>query len=163
MADVMRNWLTARFHSRKSESPIEALFYAAYTMAFPHLMLPPEPVLRMEQQAEIGKYRADFLFSVAVDGGSERKLLVVEIDGHDFHERTKEQAARDKTRDRWMTGAGYDVMRFTGSEVWANPFGAVQEVSDRLCVLRHGMTLRESRARAGLAALRQIIEGDGNA
>jgi hypothetical protein len=51
-------------------------------------------------------YRADFLITVE-DWNWERgqfqlSKLVVEVDGHDFHERTKEQAQRDKSRDRAM-------------------------------------------------------------
>lgn len=81
-------------------------------------------------QARIDRYRADFLicrydYDVLFDAdgnpGDEilrrRPLLVVECDGHDFHERTKEQAAHDKERDREMQIAGYRVMRFTGSEI----------------------------------------------
>lgn len=43
--------------------------------------------------------------------------VAVELDGHDFHERTKEQAARDRSRDRLLTIDGWTVLRFTGSEV----------------------------------------------
>lgn len=46
--------------------------------------------------------------------------IAVEIDGHEFHERTKEQAARDKFRDRKLVRDGFRVVRFTGSEVFAN-------------------------------------------
>ncbi|HEY3234628.1 MAG TPA: DUF559 domain-containing protein [Polyangiaceae bacterium] len=67
-------------------------------------------------------YRADFM----VKSGSLE--LIVEVDGHAFHERTKEQAARDKSRDRAMLAAGYKVMRFTGSEVWNTPVKCVEEV-----------------------------------
>lgn len=69
-------------------------------------------------------YRVDFLIEVAEElsmtDEEEIFFLVVELDGHDFHERTKEQAQRDKERDRNLTRAGYKVMRFTGSEVYAN-------------------------------------------
>lgn len=44
--------------------------------------------------------------------------VAVELDGHDWHERTKEQAASDKRRDRMMVAEGWSVMRFTGSEVY---------------------------------------------
>lgn len=44
--------------------------------------------------------------------------LVVECDGHDFHEKTKEQAKRDKSRDRDLQAAGITVLRFTGSEIY---------------------------------------------
>ena len=58
-----------------------------------------------------GEYRVDFLLRYRVvlpkfeDGILVRdvesdKQMIVECDGHDFHERTKEQASRDKERDR---------------------------------------------------------------
>jgi len=43
--------------------------------------------------------------------------IAVELDGHDFHERTKEQAIRDKSRDRELQLLGWKVVRFAGSEV----------------------------------------------
>lgn len=56
--------------------------------------------------------------------------LVVECDGHDFHERTSEQAARDKSRDRVLLNFGYPVMRFTGSEIVAGPLKCAAQVMD---------------------------------
>lgn len=64
-------------------------------------------------------YRADFLFTTQL--GDEEFRVVVELDGHEFHEKTKEQAVRDKKRDRDMMAAGIRVLRFTGSEVWRDP------------------------------------------
>ena len=69
---------------------------------------------QVKVQWPIGKYRADFL--VYSDSGKGDKI-VIECDGHDFHEKTKEQAQRDKKRDRDMQIAGYKVYRFTGSEI----------------------------------------------
>jgi very-short-patch-repair endonuclease len=56
------------------------------------------------------------------------KKLVVECDGHDFHERTKLQAARDRARDRRSQHDGIPVFRFTGSELWADAWGRAREV-----------------------------------
>lgn len=53
--------------------------------------------------------------------------LYVELDGHDFHERTKAQARRDKSRDRAMAADGVTVLRFTGSEVWRDPDACAKE------------------------------------
>jgi restriction endonuclease-like protein len=78
-------------------------------------------------QVEIGPYRVDFLISHYIVGMYQRHI-VVECDGHDFHERTKEQAARDKQRDRWFQGQNYRVLRFTGSEIWRKPFECAHEV-----------------------------------
>lgn len=56
--------------------------------------------------------------------------ICVECDGHDFHERTKEQAARDKSRDRELTMAGWQVLRFTGSEIWKDAATCARQVVD---------------------------------
>lgn len=44
--------------------------------------------------------------------------VAIELDGHEFHDRTKEQAARDRSRDRELSALGWTVLRFTGSEIW---------------------------------------------
>lgn len=75
----------------------------------------------------VGKYRVDFIFS-SVLAGEVIKTLVVELDGHDFHERTKEQASRDKARDRFFASKGWLVMRYTGSDVWNDAVSPVFEV-----------------------------------
>jgi very-short-patch-repair endonuclease len=77
-------------------------------------------------QAPVGAYRADILIEDAT--ASPSRYLVVECDGHDFHERTKAQAAHDKKRDRWMTSNGYTVLRFTGSEIYADPDACASEI-----------------------------------
>jgi very-short-patch-repair endonuclease len=71
-------------------------------------------------QANIGNYRLDFLI-VHVSAKGAKTFVAVECDGHDFHERTKEQAARDKMRDRFLTARGIKVLRFTGSEIYRCP------------------------------------------
>ncbi len=82
-------------------------------------------------QEQIGRYRVDFLF-ICFMADKSKKYLVVECDGHDFHEKTKEQARRDKARDRFFVSNGYAVLRFTGSEIYHNSRGCAKEVSDLL-------------------------------
>lgn len=79
-------------------------------------------------QVSIACYRVDFLCSCRVGGITD--LLAVECDGHAFHERTKQQAQRDKARDRDLLTMGVPVMRFTGSEIWRDPMQAVQSVDE---------------------------------
>lgn len=81
-------------------------------------------------QAPVGRYKADILLDVL--RGKKREIVVVECDGHDFHERTKQQAAHDRSRDRWMAAKGIIVIRFTGSEIWKSPIACVEQVSDIL-------------------------------
>jgi very-short-patch-repair endonuclease len=68
-------------------------------------------------QHYIGKHRVDFAILLT---GLAPIRIVVECDGHEFHEKTKEQAARDKMRDRDLQIAGWKVLRFTGSEICRN-------------------------------------------
>jgi very-short-patch-repair endonuclease len=76
------------------------------------------PVLLVTPQFSWGEYRIDFCFrhTRAPD-----KFLFVECDGHDFHERTKEQAERDRAKDRAIQAAGIPILRFTGREIWRDP------------------------------------------
>ena len=98
--------------------------------------------LIVESQVQIDRFRADFIISAwnwgtlwsqkekPVVSEPRWRKLVVECDGHDFHERTKEQAAKDRSRDRHLNAAGYDVFRFTGSELWRDPWGCADQVID---------------------------------
>ncbi len=77
-------------------------------------------------QLRVLKYRVDFGLFVYAEG--KELKLAIECDGHDFHEKTKEQAAHDKKRDRAITAEGYRMFRFTGSEIWRDALGCADEV-----------------------------------
>lgn len=131
----------------KCESPIEQLFFLAYlwtTNPYPvgdgslidrmdHMS--PGAYVRIEPQRQLelegSKYRVDFSFELCGDSVTDSrnvlKHLIVEADGHDFHERTKEQASRDRSRDRTMARAGILVLRFTGSEIYRSAINAAIE------------------------------------
>lgn len=156
--DALRDWMIREYPLQGAESPMESLLWAGWQMVKDRTRLTPAANLVAESQVTMGNYRADFLFCINNKQG-QRLRLVVEVDGHEFHERTKEQAARDKARDRWMTGQGYQVMRFTGSEVYANPFKVGTEIADHLFQLHYGTDRKHARALAGLEALRALIEG----
>lgn len=76
----------------------------------------PLPDIKVELQKRLPPYRADFFLTVSTKGET-IGTIVIECDGHDFHERTKHQAARDRSRDRALTLDGHMVLRFTGSEI----------------------------------------------
>ena len=80
-----------------------------------------------ETQEKIDKYRVDFLLIVSKNN-NEYKKFVIELDGHDFHEKTKEQVQRDKEKDRFLISQGYIVVRFTGSEIYKNCSEKVDEL-----------------------------------
>ena len=77
------------------------------------------------RELPVDQYRLDF----AVIGGCVSTWrIAVECDGHNYHERTKEQAAHDRRRDRHLQRHGWHVMRFTGSEIFRDVRGCVAEV-----------------------------------
>lgn len=77
-------------------------------------------------QHKVGAYRLDFGVCIYDESGLVR--VAVECDGHDFHERTKRQAAHDKARDRFLLEQGWPVMRFTGSEIHKNAPACANQV-----------------------------------
>ena len=82
--------------------------------------------LVIQPQAQIKNYRVDFLLSSISPKGFVQ--VVVECDGHSFHERTKEQAKKDRSRDRWLQNKGYFILRFTGSEIYKDPNDCAEQV-----------------------------------
>lgn len=75
------------------------------------------PQIGIIPQAQWQNYRIDIaVLTPGANGG--RLKVAIECDGHDFHEKTKEQASRDKSRDRDLTLGGWVPMHFTGSEIY---------------------------------------------
>jgi len=120
------------YSMRDCESPIEQIMALrlheflmsrqAYKMEFVDGL----DIVDIRNQADIImdgiNYRVDFLISVYDAVLLEGMTFVIECDGHDFHEKTKEQARKDKKRDRDLITNGYMVMRFTGSEIYNNAY-----------------------------------------
>ena len=93
----------------------------------------------------MGEHRADFLITLAEQAPDFEHMrgefpgwkvveskIVVECDGFDFHERTKEQASKDHARDRSMQSMGYKVFRYTGADIWKEVFVCAEEIISRL-------------------------------
>ena len=101
------------------KSPIERILYLIC------LRFPPEVGLEnIFLQYKIDKYFADIAIK-----NTEGKIIIFEADGHDFHEKTKEQAKHDKERDRFLQSLGCKIYRFTGSEIYSNTLDVIIEVS----------------------------------
>ena len=93
----------------------------------------------IDQQVEIGKYRVDFCIKYAgnqivdynncktVSEMQSARKVVVELDGHDFHDKDEKQRRYEKARDRFLQKKGYKVFHYTGSEIVKNPFAAAAE------------------------------------
>jgi very-short-patch-repair endonuclease len=67
-------------------------------------------------------------------------LVVVECDGHEFHDRTPAQASEDRRRDRVLQKLGFPLLRFTGTDVVRNKTEVAQEIAefvDRKVIEKH--------------------------
>lgn len=86
--------------------------------------------LRARTQVTIRRYRVDVLLRTS------RAAVAVELDGHQWHERTKRQAERDKSRDRDLLIAdGITTIRFTGSEIVRDARFCAEEAIDAIDAL----------------------------
>lgn len=128
---------------RQVESHIEAIFLIWWNAIsqgtfhgsmFSRLRLEPQ----VDVQFEHGTYRLDFrvrtddemLIAVANRVGLAEPRIGIELDGHEFHERTKAQATSRNRRDRDLQAAGWKVFHISGSEVVREPSVSVGEVVD---------------------------------
>lgn len=121
----------------KTESPIEALFLDALCACaldngydVQRQSSAPHSVIIVRTQQWIDQAQVDFV--VRYPFYDQTFEAVVECDGHQFHEVTKQQAARDRKRDRDMQRAGYQVFRFTGSELNGAPRLCASEVIEAI-------------------------------
>ncbi len=110
-----------------SRSPIEVAMRDALAEAI-SVRAPVNDALsfEVEEQVELDRARVDFVITYGLS------RLVVECDGHDFHERTKDQASRDRAKDRRLQASGYMVFRFTGSDIHWNARDCAEECLDLL-------------------------------
>ena len=82
-------------------------------------------------QYKTGPYIADFMvecFRGSMWDTAKKSSLLIECDGHDFHEKTKKQVVHGKKRDRYFTKHGYKFMHFSGSEIFNNSDGCAKQI-----------------------------------
>lgn len=120
------------------ESPIEDLFWIACNVLCEASFIDLEPDPRwpygvtINPQENIGSYRVDFMLTRVLSpkrfhGPKEFAPVVIELDGHDFHDKDKRQRSYEKARDRYLVRQGYRILHFTGSDVVADPFKVAHE------------------------------------
>lgn len=126
------------------ESPLEEAFWAAWdvrrilsnwgTSYFDTYDLKLSP--QQEVTANDRRYRLDFQLTFHPRLENEFHdiarqcfpLIAIELDGHEFHERTKAQVAERNQRDRDLMSVGWKVFHFSGSEFHRDPQGCVEAI-----------------------------------
>lgn len=73
------------------------------------------------------EYRVDFVIPV-VYKNQENKMFIIECDGYEFHRRTKEEDEYENKRERDLQIKGYEIIRFSGVEIWHRPRQCAEEV-----------------------------------
>jgi very-short-patch-repair endonuclease len=138
IGDIISHEMTIEDSLIKCESPIEQAL--AIEMAskdfcnFTYFHAGRIDVIAVENQTEIdacgNKYRPDFLIPVVYKTKDREvyKTFIVECDGHDYHEKTKKQIMKNNKRERDFKAAGYEVIRFSGSEIFESPHKCVRDL-----------------------------------
>lgn len=97
----------------RTDNPVPWIPTGIYYQGGFNLLITPQA----EIETVTKKYRVDFL--LLYDTASYKINIVVECDGHDFHQKTKSQVEKDNLRDRDLIENGYQVLRYSGSEIYA--------------------------------------------
>lgn len=113
------------------ESPIEIIFLTAYEIY--RQMYDNDIFMQPQTEIECGEktYFADFTIEFDELVNHEFKedfKLIIECDGYEFHQKTKKQVDYDNKREYDLKMQGYEILRFSGSEIYNNPFGSVEKV-----------------------------------
>ena len=112
--------------SYENQSPIEQIYLIA-------LMTLQEVVnfkFCIETQylieCENKKYYGDFAichYECLHDDLKEDFRLVIECDGYEFHQKTKEQVEKDNKREYDIKMQGFEILRFSGKEIYNDAMG----------------------------------------
>lgn len=115
-------------------SPIEQIL--AVAMMFCEKVSTSKPKIKLNikyqepVKVENTEYIADFIIhSVKVDNKTKtlNKPIIIECDGFEYHSK-KEQMSHDYKRERTLKLNGFDMLRFTGSQIYNEPIVCAREV-----------------------------------
>lgn len=119
------------------KSPIEQIFITAFSI---YCKYTNKEEIYLLSQKEVTcndkKYFVDFSFEAddyLADLTLGNKIkntnfkLAIECDGYEFHQKTKEQVKQDNEREFDLKMAGYDVLRFSGTQIFNNPIKCAED------------------------------------
>ncbi len=117
-------------------TPIEQILYISFKIyeLETHQKLPRPSFVDMQHPlvCDGNKYIVDFFIDTIIipDDVCEvslNKPIIIECDGYDYHSK-KEQMNHDYKRENDLKIAGFNVIRFTGSQIYNSPFECVDTV-----------------------------------
>lgn len=136
--DIKEEWKDLT-NSRISfcESPIEKLFLIEWYYQTQHWS--DYENIHIISQYEIDNYRIDFMIYIATfEEWADEKLeypknhkdksLIVELDSYLWHGSSPEQFTKEKERERELKKQGWNIMRFSGREIYRNVEKCIEEI-----------------------------------
>lgn len=144
--------LAGIFENDRKLSPIEQIFLIAYLTLSSNLsgfirwkegdngrktFECPLPVAMSEIYAQCDvdasetTYIVDFVIDFMPVHANTGFCYAIELDGYDYHS-SKAQMNKDYERERELQKLGYKVIRFTGSQIYKDPFGCAKEVIEMI-------------------------------
>jgi uncharacterized protein (UPF0248 family) len=113
-------------HRGGTESPLEAMFDVANDV---YNFFAGDTAIAYERQVDVvtassARYRLDRAF---VAHGAK---VAVELDGHAYHERTREQVIARNTRDLDLANDGWLVVHLSWDQVFRDPLGSARMAND---------------------------------
>ena len=112
--DIADMWTTLQC----CESPIEQILCVA-------LYIKTKGTLYFEPQMEINCGKKTYYADIGIYGDeivnsylNDNFVLIIECDGYEFHQKTKKQVEYDNKREYDIKLLGYDILRFSGSEIY---------------------------------------------
>jgi very-short-patch-repair endonuclease len=141
-------------HFNITESPLENFFAISFKLSclnhnvasvfnkyelLPQMGIDHAGDLNFYNKKKTDKFRLDFVllnlnaYCNYIEGKVKSyNKIGIEIDGFEFHEKTKEQFEREKVRNRFLTKYDWKIFYFAGTEIYNNPFGCVMEIYEYL-------------------------------
>lgn len=125
----------------RTDSPIEAQFGTWFDAARAHHLALGQTRFALQLRPQFwvntgsGTYRLDFAIEPldewlrgALQAEGLEMRVGVELDGHDYHEKTRTDVTKRNQRDRDLAALKWQILHFSGSELHRNPMIAVVEV-----------------------------------
>ncbi len=119
------------------KSPIEQIFITAFNLYCEYsknqkiFLFSQEPVIcnKKKYYLDFEFHSADYLEHLLLGDKikNEDFKLAIECDGYEFHQKTKEQVQHDNEREYDLKMAGYEVLRFSGTQIYNNPLKCAED------------------------------------
>jgi len=124
--DIKEEWKDLTYdYLLQCESPIEKLFLIEWYYQNDNSYCGGDSKeYIITPQWKIGNYRVDFL--VCLDDGSidpynkKDNCLIIELDSYLWHGTKPGQFTKEKERERYLKKEGWDIIRFSGREIYRN-------------------------------------------